>query len=173
MTENDDGSFNLAPFSYFNGISSSPPMVMFSIGVRPDGSIKDTLYNLEKRPEFVINIAHREMAAALTASAATLDRNESEVEALGLELAEMPGSRVPRLADCRVAYTSTLSDIHLIESQRIVFAKLNELYIADDVVGEDKKGRLKVDAKKVDPIGRLGGGEYFTAADIISIERPA
>lgn len=173
VTENDDSSFNLAPYSYFNAISSSPPMVMFSIGVRPDASIKDTRYNLESRPDFVINIAHREMAPALTASSATFGRNESEVEALDLALAEMPGCPVPRLADCRIAYACKLSDVHMIEQQAIVYATLSDLYIADEVVGEDYKGRLKVDASKVDPLGRLGGGEYFSAGDIISIERPA
>ena len=86
LTENDAGDYNLAPFSYFNAMSSSPPMAVFSVGLNPDGQIKDTRYNLEKREHCVIHIAHREMAATMTATSATLNRGTSEVSQLGLEL---------------------------------------------------------------------------------------
>ena len=49
----------------------------------------------------------------------------------------------------------------------------SEMCIRDRLVSEDAKGRLKVDAAKLDPIGRLGGGEYVTAGEVIYIERPA
>lgn len=173
LTENDDGSHNLAPFSYFNAMSSEPPMVVFSVGVQPDGSIKDTRHNLERRGECVIHIAHRELAADMTATSATLPRNESEIAQTGLKTEDMPGSALPRLAKCRVAYAASLRDTKLIGQQWIAFLELTHLYLADSVVGEDHKGRLKVLADKVDPIGRLGGGEYVMAGDLVSIERPA
>ena len=173
ITRNDTGDYNLAPYSYFNAVSSVPPMVMFSSGMKPDGSLKDTRYNLEQRGDCVIQIAHREMAEAMTASSATLPRNTSEINELGLVLAEMPGSDIPRLADCRVAYAATLRDTKKIGHQWLGFLELTSLYLDDEAVGSDSKGRLKVLADKVDPIGRLGGGEYVLAGDIISIDRPA
>ena len=173
LTRNDTDDFNLAPYSYFNAVSSDPPMVMFSSGMRPDGSLKDTRYNLEQRGDCVIQIAHREMAEAMTASSATLPRNTSEINELGLALTEMPGSDLPRLADCRVAYAATLRDTKKIGHQWLGFLELTSLYLDEKVVGSDKKGRLKVLADKVDPIGRLGGGEYVLAGELISIDRPA
>ena len=146
LTENDGADYNLAPFSYFNALSSDPPMVVVSVGLKPDGGIKDTRHNLEKRRDCVIHIAHREMAAAMTASSATLPH--SEVTELGLET-------------------------KMIKSQWIAFLELTDLYLAESVVGEDKKGRLKVLADKVDPIGRLGGGEYVMSGEIVNIDRPA
>lgn len=173
LTQNDTDDYNLAPYSYFNAISSDPPMVMFSSGMKPDGSVKDTRYNLEQRSDCVIHIAHREMATQMTASSATLPRNTSEINDLGLAMADMPGSDLPRLADCRVAYAATLRETKKIGHQWLGFLELTHLYLEESIVSSDAKGRLKVMADKLDPIGRLGGGEYLMAGDVISIDRPA
>jgi flavin reductase (DIM6/NTAB) family NADH-FMN oxidoreductase RutF len=173
LTQNDPGNYNLAPYSFFNAVSSVPPMVMFSSGMKPDGSLKDTRYNLEQRGECVVHIAHRDLASNMTASSATLERNISEVDELGLTLTDMPGSSVPRLAECRVAYAATLRDTKKIGYQWLGFLEVSQLYLDDAIVGSDDKGRLKVLADKLDPIGRLGGGEYQLAGDIINIDRPA
>jgi len=173
LTGNSDNSYNLAPFSYFNGIASDPPMIMFSIGLAPDGGLKDTRVNIEARKEFIVHIAHRDMAEVMTKSSATLPANESEVEMLNLALAQMPGSKLPRLADCRIAYACEYDSLHMIKDQAIIFATLKHLYAADEVVGKDAKGRMCINAVDVDPIGRLGGGEYFGAGELIYFERPA
>lgn len=173
LTQNDTDDYNLAPYSYFNAISSDPPMVMFSSGMKPDGSLKDTRYNLEQRGDCVIHIAHGEMAAQMTASSATLPRNTSEINDLGLAMADMPGSDLPRLADCRVAYAATLRETKKIGHQWLGFLELTHLYLEESIVSSDAKGRLKVMADKLNPIGRLGGGEYLMAGDVISIDRPA
>jgi len=173
LTQNDAPSFNLAPFSYFNAVSSAPPMVMISCGMKPDGSVKDTRYNLEQRGECVIHIAHTELAKDMTASSATFEQNVSEVDELGLSLQELAGYTLPRLAACRVAYQATLRDTKTIGFQWLGFLELTSLYLDESVVGSDDKGRLKVMADKLSPIGRLGGGEYQLAGDVISIDRPA
>lgn len=172
LTENDSGSYNLAPFSYFNAVCAKPPVVMLSIGVLKDGDAKDTRYNLEKRKHCVIHIAHRELAAAVTASSATMGREVSELSELGLETAEMPGSDLPRVAACRVAWSASLVDTKMIHQQWIAFLQLDQLYLDESVVGHDDKGRLKVMADRLDPIARLGGGEYLLAGDVVDIPRP-
>lgn len=173
LTQNSDESYNLAPFSYFNGLASDPPMIMISFGLAPNGSLKDTRANIEARKEFIVHIAHREMAEAMTKSSATMPPNESEVEMLNLELADMPGSTLPRLAKCRIAYACEYDSMHMIKDQAIVFATLKHLYAADSVVSQDAKGRVSIDALAVDPLGRLGGGEYLGAGELIYVERPA
>jgi len=173
LTQNSDDSYNRAPFSYFNGLASDPPMIMISFGLAPNGSLKDTRANIEARKEFIVHIAHRVMAEAMTKSSATMPPNESEVEMLNLPLEKMPGSSLPRLADCRIAYACEYDSMHMIKDQAIVFATLKHLYAADSVVGKDAKGRMCINAVDVDPLGRLGGGEYFGAGELISVERPA
>ena len=56
LSEIEAGKYNLAPFSYFNAISSNPPIVMFSVGKKPDGSDKDTHRNIAERKHFTIHI---------------------------------------------------------------------------------------------------------------------
>ena len=169
----ETGVLNLAPYSYFNAMASDPPLVVVSFGMKPDGSLKDTRRNLVDGRPFVVNIAHRGMLEAMTASSATLPDDVSEVERIGLETAPMPGSEVPRLAGCRAAFACVPEETKSIGRQLLVFARLTDLWLDDAVVGEDAKGRLKVDARALDPIGRLGGGEYVTFGDIVSIPRPA
>lgn len=173
LTGNSDNTYNLAPFSYFNGLASDPPMIMISFGLAPNGALKDTRANIEARKEFIVHIAHREMAEAMTKSSATMPANESEVDMLKLPLTEMPGSSLPRLAECRIAYACEYDSMHMIKDQAIVFATLKHLYAADEVVGKDAKGRPCINAVDVDPLGRLGGGEYFGAGELIYVERPA
>ena len=172
LTDNGDQSYNLAPFSYFNGLASDPPMVYLSIGLAPDGGIKDTRLNIERDKDFVVNIAHRELAEVMTKSSATMPHGESEVDMLGLELAPMPGSRLPRVAACRLAYACEFTEMHMIKQQAIMFAELKHLYIDDSVARQDAKGRLQIRADIVDPLGRLGGGEYISAGEVIYVERP-
>ncbi|MFT5218700.1 MAG: flavin reductase (DIM6/NTAB) family NADH-FMN oxidoreductase RutF [Planctomycetota bacterium] len=174
LSENPDQSLNLAPFSYFNAICSDPPLIMLSIGLKPDGSPKDTRLNIEAAKDFVIHIAHREMAATVTRTSATLPREVSEIEEAGLATCEFPGSRLPRLADCRIAYACTLHELREIgnASQALVIGEVKQVYIDDAVTETDAKGRMQVLAEKVDPIGRLGGGEYTTFGEKLNIPRP-
>ena len=83
LSDNGDDSFNLAPFSYFNAVSSRPPIVSLSIGLKKDGSDKDTRRNIKERSHFVIHIPHVEQAQLVTDSAAALAHGESEIARLG------------------------------------------------------------------------------------------
>jgi len=174
LSENPDDSFNLAPFSYFNAICSDPPLILLSIGLKPDGGPKDSRLNIEANKDFVVHIAHREMASLVTQTSATLPRGESELEKTDLETCEFPGSRLPRLKDCRIAYACQLHDLQEIGNgpQALIFAEVTQIYIDDTVIEHDAKGRMQVMAEKVDPIGRLGGGEYTTFGEKINIPRP-
>lgn len=174
LSENEDASLNLAPFSYFNAVCSDPPIIMVSIGKKPDGSPKDTRLNIQERKQFVIHIAHEELAPLVTESSATLPAGESEVEKLGLETVPFEGFGLPRLADCRIAYACELHEIQEIGNtqQAMILGEIKAIYLDDSVVGEDEKGRLKVAAEKLNPLGRLGGTEYVTFGEIVSVPRP-
>jgi flavin reductase (DIM6/NTAB) family NADH-FMN oxidoreductase RutF len=175
LSENADGGLNLAPFSYFNAVCSNPPLVMLSIGRKPDGGPKDTRVNIEQRSHFVIHIAHRELAKEVTESSATLDYGDSEVMRLGLETVPFEGFALPRLAACRVAYACERYEIREIGEARqsLVPGLVKAIYVDDDAVVTDAKGRTRYDATRLDPLGRLGGSEYSTMEGIVSIPRPA
>ncbi|MDX1486866.1 MAG: flavin reductase family protein [Acidiferrobacterales bacterium] len=174
LSENANGTHNLAPFSYFNAVCANPPLLMISVGRKPDGSFKDTRVNIEQRHDFVIHIVHLSLLEAMNQSAATFPADVSEVQQLGLTLTDFAGSRLPRLADCRVAYACECYQIQDIgpTPQALILGRVREVYIDDAICSRDAKGRLKVHADRLDPVGRLGGGEYVTFGEIRHLVRP-
>ena len=176
LTENSDAGYNLAPFSYFNAVCSDPPLVIVSIGKRDDGSDKDSIRNIREREEFVIHIASDDQLHPLNMSSATLPPGESEVDANDLELTRVKGFRMPRLADCKIAFFCERHDIQMIGSkkqQSLLFAEVREIYVADDCVEINEKGRLLVHADAVRPLSRLGASQYASFGEILSAKRPA
>ncbi len=176
LSENDDGGYNLAPYSYFNAVCSDPPLVVVSIGKQQDGSDKDSIRNVRERSEFVIHIASCSQLEALNQSSATLPPGESEVEASNLELTQVRGFRMPRLTDCKIALFCERHDIQMIgtnKQQSLLFAEVKEIYVADDCAETLDNGRLKVHADRVEPLSRLGASEYSSFGQIRRVQRPA
>jgi flavin reductase (DIM6/NTAB) family NADH-FMN oxidoreductase RutF len=97
LSENADGSLNLAPYSYFNAVCTDPPLVVVSINLQDDGSEKDTLRNIRERSQFVIHIASDNQLDVLNQSSATLPPGESEVLASNLSTTPVDGYHMPRL----------------------------------------------------------------------------
>lgn len=175
LTENGDASYNLAPFSYFNAVCSDPPLLIVSIGKRDDGSDKDSIRNIREREAFVIHIASCDQLAPLNQSSASLPPGESEVAADNLELTKVKGFRMPRLADCKLAFFCERHDIQMIGSkkqQSLLFAEVKEIYVADDCVETTDQGRLKIHADRIQPLSRLGASQYASFGEILSARRP-
>ena len=173
LSDNGNESFNLAPFSYFNGVASDPPLIMLSIGKKPDGSLKDSRVNIIERNEFVVHIAHREMVSLVTESSRILAAGESELDNLGLETTAFGDFRLPRLKDCRVALACERYRVEdITPTQAMILGEVKAIYVDDSVITEDEQGRTKIHADKIDPITRLGGDEYGLFGEVISIPRP-
>lgn len=168
------GDLNLAPFSFFNAMCSNPPLLVMSIGKKPDGNTKDTRHNISSGRDFVVHIASTAHAQAVSQSAASLHYGESEVLASQLALVDFPDCPIPRIADCAIAYHCKLYDVHTIgpDQQAIIYAEVVQLYIRDDVV-ETSDGRYIVDANAVDPLARLGLSAYADIGQSFNLQRPA
>ena len=84
-TISKDNSFNLAPFSYFNGVCSKPPTIVFCPARRGwDGAEKDTLINIRESEEFVINIVSESFVEKMVACSTDFDPEVDEFEIAGL-----------------------------------------------------------------------------------------
>lgn len=173
LSENHDKSLNLAPFSYFAPVCSDPALIMISIGKKPDGTVKDTRQNILERPHFVVHIASADLAEAVTQSSASLPANVSEVEKLQLETTDF-GFSLPRLKACPVAIACELYEVKPLGDlpQLLVFGRVKQIYVDDKAV-IDNGGRQKIDAATINPLGRLGGDEYWVGGDVLTIKRPA
>lgn len=167
-----DGRTNLAPFSFFQGITANPPTLMFVPVNNRQGVKKDTVRNIEEVPEFVVNLVSHELGAQMNLTAAQLPYGESEFEKFGVTSAASVAIRPPRVAAAPVAFECTLDRIVLIGEgslgANVVFGRIRTAHIRDEVL--DVSG--KPDTRKLDLIGRLGGEDYATTREIFTIERP-
>lgn len=162
-----DGRVNAAPFSYFNGISSTPPLVSFAAGRRsrvPDdvAKKKDTIANIERWGDFVINLVSGPAAPAMVRSSQVSEVAENGLETVASETVETPG-----LAVARVRLECTLhAQLDLPEAfTTLVIGRVRRLVAADGVLGEDGL----VDLAALDPVGRLGGSDYCAVGEPITI----
>ena len=174
LSDNGNDSLNLAPFSYFNAVCSDPPLIMLSVGFKPDGTHKDTAINIEQRKDFIVHIADARQVDSLNHSSITLAHGESELDQLDLKLTTITDSRLPRITNCPVAYICKRYDIQQIgnTNQTIIYGEVTSIYIDDNACTRDRAGRLKIDAKNIGPLLRLGAGEYASLGEIFTRKRP-
>lgn len=167
-----DGRTNLAPFSFFQGVTANPPMLMFVPVNTRDGTKKDTVRNLEAVPEFVVNLVSYPLAAQMNATAASLPHGDSEFEKFGIAAAPSERVRPPRVAAAPVAFECTLDRILPIGegplAANVVFGRIQLAHVSDAVLGPD--GRPDADA--LDLIGRMGGESYARTRERFEIKRP-
>lgn len=165
-TRSADGVDNLAPYSFFNVVSVSPPIVGFSPVMRPDGRT-DTAQNLRETDEFVVNVVTHEFAAAMNQTSATLPPTESEFDHAALDRA--PSRRVspPRVDGIAAAFECERYDIHEVGSNELILGEVVFVHVRDDVISDGK-----VDVAELDVVGRLAGSYYDRVTDRFRMERP-
>ncbi|MDL5360689.1 flavin reductase family protein [Halalkalicoccus sp. NIPERK01] len=162
-TRGEDGE-NLAPYSFFNVVSVAPPVVMFApVGTGED--LKDTPRNILDTEEFVVNVVTMDLAEAMNATSATVEK--SEFEHAGLERAEGVRVDVPRVADAKVAFECELYDFVEVGRSSMVLGEVVYAHVAEEVTTDGK-----VDVTKLDAVGRLSGSYYASTRDRFSMERP-
>ena len=171
-TISPEGKTNLAPFSFFQGITANPPTLMFVPVNNREGVKKDTVRNIEQVPEFVVNLVPFALAEKMNACAALLPYGESEFERFGIEAAPSLLVKPPRVALAPVAFECTLYKIMTIGegplAANVVFGSIKRAYVDDAVLDEDGQP----DPGKLDLVGRLGGELYTATRERFSLKRP-
>lgn len=166
------GRTNLAPFSFFQGVTANPPILMFVPVNDRKGAKKDTVRNIEAVPEFVVNVVSHALAETMNRTSASLPHGESEFEKFGIASAPSEKVRPPRVADAPVAFECVLHQIVNIGegplAANVIFGRIQTVHIRDEMLGADGKP----DAAKLDLIGRMGGEDYTTTRGVFSVKRP-
>ncbi len=162
--------WNLAPFSYFNGITSDPPMVMFSIGDGMAGKIKDTHRNLKNNPECVISLASVDQAKDMQNSSEDLPAGQSETKKFNIALSNWNGT-IPRVTAAPVSMGCIARQFTRVGNteQILVFAEITRLWVRDDVGALDAKGKLRIDVNAFNPLARVGKGAYARLSEIFRV----
>ena len=173
-TRDASGQANLAPYSFFNAVSSHPPILMFSgNGQHLDGGIKDSAMNAAETGEFVCNIATWELREQMNATSAMLAREVDEFERAGLTPVDSVLVGAPRVEEspvnleCRYLQTIAVPSDDPAEPNYTVFGKVVGIHIDERIIHD---GRIDMDAFK--PIARLGYMDYTVVETVFSMRRP-
>jgi len=169
-TRRDNGTYNLAPFSFFNVVSTNPPTVLFSGGRHPDRP-KDSVALAEETGEFTVNIVSEDVAAAMSVTSGSFGVDEDEFAIAGLTA--VVGNRVdapmvaeaPANLECKVVEV-----IHLGQEgqSRLVIGEVLAVHVREDALDG-----TRIDTDVIRAIGRLAGNAYITSRERFEITRPA
>ena len=151
-TKDSQGIANLAPFSFFNGVSTQPPIVSVSISRGRGGSLKDTAQNILEGGELSISVVTLRDLERMHASSANYPAEESEFEALEIPLAWCKQVAAPRPAEAAVVMECQLHQAIDLETTHLILARVLAYEVSEDLLFDDA-----VDPSLLQPIGRLGG----------------
>lgn len=173
-TISPDGVPNLAPFSFFNGVASNPPSLVFSVSYRESThQPKDTLANLQASGDFVVNMVTEPLATAMNITAGEYPPEVDEFQRAGLTPVPSIQVSAPRVAESPVQFECRLNQIVPIGegpgSARLVIGTIVYIHIADAIYREP----YKIDITAYQPIGRLAGSSYTRVNDLFELQRPA
>lgn len=169
-TRSKDGINNLAPFSFYNAFSSTPPIVGFSTIPRLDGRRKDTLQNVLDSRCFTLSCVSYDLVTQMSKSAALLEPEEDEFAYAGLEAAEAKNIAAPYVKDAHLMFECELNQVVSFGDQEgsgnLILGEIRFITI-DDALYRDGY----VDFESLDPVGRLAGNWYSTIRDKFELKR--
>ena len=171
-TVSNKGERNIAPFSYFNGVCSNPPTIMFAPARRGwDGKEKDTLVNIKQNQEFVVNIVSEKITEQMVACSTDYNPDVDEFDISGLHPQNSTKVTPPKLRESLVSFECKLNQIVEIGTNEpgsgfIVIGTIVLFHIDESIYDN---GHIKLE--KLKPIGRLAGNWYTRPTDNFEIIR--
>lgn len=170
-TLNDNGTNNLAPFSFFTAISAMPMIVAFSPLIRTnDGKKKDTVINIEREKEFVINFCPESMVEQINECATELEYGKDEFALVGVTPIPSEIVQCKRVLESPIHFECKLKDIisygENIGSGRIITGDVVKVHVEERIYND---GRINTDSYR--PIGRGAGVDWVKCDNRIQVNR--
>jgi len=170
-TTSTGGVHNLAPFSFFNAVCGDPPVVLFCPVWRDP--MKDTLVNVRDTHEFVVNIVSEGIVEQMNLCSAEFPANVDEFAMSGLTPVPSDIVRAPRVAESPVSLECKLLQIVEISAQpmggNIVIGEVVRFHVDDGIIDSSS---YRIDAEKLQAVGRMSGFDYARTRDRFSLVRP-
>ncbi len=169
-TISKEGILNAAPFSYYAGVSSSPPVVMISIGRKDTKEKKDTWKNIEETGEFVINLVTYELVDKMNITSVSFERGVNEFEKAKITPKSATMVKAPLIAESPVNIECKTYEILNIGKMGVIFGEILNIHVKDDIL--NNKGYI--DTTKLKIVGRLGGANYclITKENTFQLKKP-
>jgi flavin reductase (DIM6/NTAB) family NADH-FMN oxidoreductase RutF len=171
-----EGVRNLAPFSFFSGVGSNPPTLLFCPVLRASGdhrtdSRKDSLRNAEQTGEFVVNVISDAIAWASNESAAEVAPEVDEFELAGLTAIASEAVKPPRVAESPAQFEcKVLQIIFTGQNPGAGVVVLGEIVRVH--VWKDLEHNFRIDPEKLDAVGRMAGNTWVHTRDRFELVRP-
>jgi flavin reductase (DIM6/NTAB) family NADH-FMN oxidoreductase RutF len=166
-----DGRHNLAPFSFFMMITSTPPHIAISVGAR-EGQEKDTLRNIRDNGEFVINTVSAELGPAMAVTAAEWPAGVDEFAVSGLTPAPCAVVRPMRVAEAPANLECIARQVFPVGTlpygAHLVIAEVVRIHVRDDLLLANNR----IDLQRLQAVGRLTGDWYCSTAEQYELKRP-
>jgi flavin reductase (DIM6/NTAB) family NADH-FMN oxidoreductase RutF len=160
-----DGTVNAAPFSQFIILAVDPGLLGISVGPRSGGP-KDTLVNIRRTGEFVINMVPEGWEQAVQIASEDHPSDLSEVQLLGLQTLPSTHIKPPRLADSKIQFECRLEQIVAFGDapNSLIVGKVAAMHISCGLATD-----CKIDPKAYSPIARIGGRNYVRLGEIVAV----
>ena len=170
-----EGRANLAPYSFFNGLTDDPPMIMFCCNGRKVGvdEPKDSLSNIRETGEFAVNMVSHALKDAMNLSSGGYPHGEDEFALAGLEKAPCLEIGAPRVAEAPAALECVLDRIVELPDtsqglpNRMVLGRVVAVHIRDEFLVE---GRLDLTLFRA--LARCGYLDYASVDSVFRMTRP-
>lgn len=164
------GIHNLAPFSFFMMITSSPPHVALSIGAK-DGQEKDTLRNIRAEGEYVINTVNRTIGQQMAHTAVDFDPDVNEFEISGLTAVPSDIVKPPRVIESPASFECQLRSITPVGGPpygaHLVLGEIVRIHVQDHLLMDGNR----IDLLALDALGRLTGDSYCATTEQFELKR--
>ena len=170
-TISDQSVPNLAPFSFFTGVTSQPPTICFA-SAQKQGDItkKDTLSNIEFSGEFVINVVSEDIVSQMHVSAKDFPADVDEFEMTGLTPVASQLVKPPRVMEspinleCKLYQTVDIGDGSP-GSGTLVIGEIIVYHIDGEIFNNGY-----INTGLLNPVGKLAGLEYTTLGRRFKVE---
>ena len=174
-TVDAQGVANVAPFSFFCGVGSVPPTLLFCPVLRAGGAEqpprKDTLRNVEETGEFVVNVVSEAISEAANVTAAEVPPDVDEFTLAGLTPLASEAVRAPRVAESPAQMECKLLQIIYTSDKPgggvIVLGEIVRFHVREDLFEN-----FRVDPDGLGAVGRMAGNTWVRTRDRIELIRP-
>ena len=171
VSQDHEGNLNAAPYSFFNALSGDPPVIGIGMGNHEPGRPKDSLVNIRKTGEFVVNLVSEKNAEAMNVTAIDFANGVSELTEAGLTTIASTNVKTPRIAESPVALECELMQIvELGPARSLVLGRVLAMHICDTAILDATKHY--VDTPKLKLIGLMhGAGWYVKTSNLFKMDR--
>jgi flavin reductase (DIM6/NTAB) family NADH-FMN oxidoreductase RutF len=159
-----EGRPNLSPFSFFNVFGANPPLMIFSPARRGrDNTTKHSYHNVKAVPEVVINVVTYSMVQQASLASTEYPEGVNEFEKSGFTAIPSEKIRPFRVKESPVQFECVVKQV--IETGQgggagnLIICEVVMIHVDEAMLDE----RGKLDQRKMDLVGRMGGNFYVRA----------